>query len=307
MSHTFKEVILTLENFNPSFINLSGYKKLNGSQILKENITYILNTLKSLVEKIETKKTVLHIFNSKFYLDKREIDNLPIGLFGDFYSHELSLSLINTNDYKNIINILNKSNLKVKKILLKSYIKGANIIDNNKDIKTFFHISFDKKKTKVFFFENGSLRFEQNFEFGTDIIIKDISKITFLDTETVERILSKIIFDKEELGDELIESDIFINDNYKKIKKSLIYNIALERIKEIFNIIFFKNVNFQHYRNITEIMFLEINCKLQSKSLKEIYKTIFSSNQKINVKFLENLHHDCLLRTTNKLFHFGWN
>ena len=80
------------------------------------------------------------------------------------------------------------------------------------------------------------MRFEQNFEFGTDIIIKDISKITFLDTETVERILSKIIFDKEELGDELIESDIFINDNYKKIKKSLIYNIALERIKEIFNI-----------------------------------------------------------------------
>ena len=63
------------------------------------------------------------------------------------------------------------------------------------------------------------MRFEQNFEFGTDIIIKDISKITFLDTETVERILSKIIFDKEELGDELIESDIFINDNYKKIKK----------------------------------------------------------------------------------------
>ena len=32
---TFKEIILILDNFNPSFINLSGYKKLNGSQILK--------------------------------------------------------------------------------------------------------------------------------------------------------------------------------------------------------------------------------------------------------------------------------
>ena len=74
------------------------------------------------------------------------------------------------------------------------------------------------KKLK-FFFENGSLRFEQNFEFGTDIIIKDISKITFLDTETVERILSKIIFDMEELGDELIESDIFINVIIKKLKR----------------------------------------------------------------------------------------
>ena len=43
---TFKEIILILDNFNTSFVNLSGYKKLNGSQILRENITYILNTLK---------------------------------------------------------------------------------------------------------------------------------------------------------------------------------------------------------------------------------------------------------------------
>mgnify|MGYP001313311195 FL=1 len=46
LGHTFNEVVLVLENFNPTFINLSGYKKLNGSQILRENITYILNTLK---------------------------------------------------------------------------------------------------------------------------------------------------------------------------------------------------------------------------------------------------------------------
>ena len=40
---TFKEVVLILDNFNTTFVNLSGYKKLNGSQILRENITYILN------------------------------------------------------------------------------------------------------------------------------------------------------------------------------------------------------------------------------------------------------------------------
>ena len=54
LNFTFKEIILIIENFNPTFINLSGYKKLNGSQILKENIIYILNTLKSYVDKIES-------------------------------------------------------------------------------------------------------------------------------------------------------------------------------------------------------------------------------------------------------------
>ena len=68
-NHTFKDIVIILDNFNPKFINLSGYKKLNGSQILKENIIYILNTLKSCLEEIELKKSIIHIFNSKFSLD----------------------------------------------------------------------------------------------------------------------------------------------------------------------------------------------------------------------------------------------
>ena len=70
-NYTFRELILILENFNPSFINLTGYKKLNGSQILRENITYILNTLKFFINDTERKKTILHIFNSKFILDEK--------------------------------------------------------------------------------------------------------------------------------------------------------------------------------------------------------------------------------------------
>ena len=54
----FKEVVLILSNFRTSFINLSGYKRLNGSQILRENITYILNTLKFYVDSTENKKTI---------------------------------------------------------------------------------------------------------------------------------------------------------------------------------------------------------------------------------------------------------
>tara|TARA_B100000963_G_scaffold344622_1_gene347655 strand:- start:6369 stop:6776 length:408 start_codon:yes stop_codon:yes gene_type:complete len=56
VSHTFKEIILILDNFNLSFISLTGFKKLNGSQVLRENITYILNSLKSYVDKNEKKK-----------------------------------------------------------------------------------------------------------------------------------------------------------------------------------------------------------------------------------------------------------
>ena len=50
-------------------------------------------------------KKIYFIFLIQIFLDKKKIENLPIGLFGDFYSHELSFSLINNNDYKNLNNI----------------------------------------------------------------------------------------------------------------------------------------------------------------------------------------------------------
>ena len=50
---------------NYSCLNISSFKKLNGSQILKENISYILNSLKTLVTENEQNKTIIHIFNSK--------------------------------------------------------------------------------------------------------------------------------------------------------------------------------------------------------------------------------------------------
>ena len=93
-NYIFKDIIVIINNLEISFINLSSFKKLNGTQITKENITYILNLLKSYVEEFEKNKKVLHIFNSGYSLDNKKLDNLPIGLFGKFYSHELSFNLL---------------------------------------------------------------------------------------------------------------------------------------------------------------------------------------------------------------------
>ena len=304
LNHTFKKIVLILENFEPTFINFSGFKKLNGSQILRENITYILNSLKSCVDKTESKKTVLHIFNSKFYLDNKKVDNLPIGLFGDSYSHELSFTLINSNDFKNFKNIFDKSNLKIKKILIKSFINGVNTINNNKS-DTFFHISINENDTKIFYFENDSLKFEQNFKFGINIIIKDISKITLLNIDNIKIVLDKIKSFHDISEDELVEKNFFKDNTYRKIKKKLIYDIALARIQEISEIILFENINFKHYKKFSNNIYLEIDHKLQSKCLNEIYKTVFSMNEKYNTKFI-NFSSENMISTAHKLVHFGW-
>ena len=65
INYTFKEIVLILENFQTNFVNLSGYKSLNGTQILRENIIYIINTLKNCVHETEKKKNNITYFQFK--------------------------------------------------------------------------------------------------------------------------------------------------------------------------------------------------------------------------------------------------
>ncbi len=306
LNYTFKEVVLILDNFKPSFINLTGFKKLNGSQVLRENITYILNTLKSCVDKMESNKHVLHIFNSKYNLDNKTVNNLPIGLFGDFYSHELSFSLINSNDFKNLKNVFNECNLKIKKVLLKSFINGVLVSESNENVETFVKIKIEANNTKIFYFENSSLKSEQDFEFGTDIILRDISKITLLKKDTIKKILDQVSFNNQIPEDELVEKNFFINDNYRKIKKKLIYEIMLARVIEISEIIVFKNVNLQYSINSLKNIFLELNNEFKHQNLKEVFENTFFIKGFTHIKFTEESSNESLLNTANRLVHFGW-
>ena len=249
---------------------------------------------------------MVHIFNSKFFLDNKKIDNLPIGLFGDFYSHELSFILMNKNDYKNLNFVLNKCNLNVKKILIKSFIEGAYLSNNNKNIETFFHIKISDNNSKISFFENNALKFEQIFSFGAEIIVNDITKITCLKKEEVKEILESTKLNQDIKENELVEKKYFKDGIYKKIKKKLIYEIIFARVKEISEIILFKNNNFSHYTKFTKTIFFELEGKLSKQSLKEIYKIAFANNDIFKLNLIDELSDKNILITANKLVHFGW-
>lgn len=306
INYFFKDLIIILNNFNISFLNLSGFKKLNGTQVTKENITYIINSLKSNVDEFENNKKILHIFNSKYSLDKKKIDNIPIGLFGDLYSHELSFNLMNDNDYKNLKSIFDKCNLKIKKILLDSFVKGSLISEKNQDIETFFYVQMNKNYSKIFYVENDSVKFEQDFKFGTEIIINDIVKITKLKPEIIKKILENYINDKKFLDSSYIEKEYFEDQQYRKIKKELIFNIAEARIKELSEILFIKNINFAGSINCVKVIFLEFINIQEYNFFKDLYSDQFSNRLKLITKFIECPKIDEEVVQAIKIDQFGW-
>tara|TARA_E500000178_G_scaffold51969_1_gene47774 strand:- start:3178 stop:4374 length:1197 start_codon:yes stop_codon:yes gene_type:complete len=306
INYFFKDLIIILNNFNISFLNLSGFKKLNGTQVTKENITYIINSLKYNVDEFENNKKILHIFNSKYSLDKKKIDNIPIGLFGNLYSHELSFNLMNDNDYKNLKSIFDKCNLKIKKILLDSFVKGSLISEKNQDIETFFYVQMDKNYSKIFYVENDSVKFEQSFKFGTEIIVNDIVKITKLKPEIIKKILENYITDKKFLDSPYIKKEYFENQQYRKIKKELIFNIAEARIKELSEILFIKNINFAGSINCVKVIFLEFINSQEYNFFKDLYSDQFSNRLKLITKFIECPKIDEEVVQAIKIDQFGW-
>ena len=306
VNHTFKNIIIILNNLEISFLNLCGFKKLNGTQISKENITYILNSLKSCIDEFEGNKKILHIFNSEYCLDKKKLDNLPIGLFGDFYSHELSFNLINKNDYKNLENIFAKCNLKIKKLLFESFVKASLVNDINPKIDTFFYIQIKDENSKIFYVENNAIKFEQKFNFGTEIIVNDICKITSLGNKVVKDIIleNKDIY---KISDkELLEEKYFNNQQYRKIKKVLIAKIAEARIDELTEKFYLKNINLKRLLERTDVIFLEINDQHHYSCFNQAYEKSFSFKNKYEVKMLKSPEIEQIINKADNIVQFGW-
>tara|TARA_E500000178_G_scaffold147937_1_gene147535 strand:+ start:1660 stop:2853 length:1194 start_codon:yes stop_codon:yes gene_type:complete len=306
INHTFKDLILILDNLETSFLNLRGFKKLNGTQISKENITYILNSLKSCVDNIEKQKKIVHIFNSEFCLDRKKIDNLPIGLFGDVYSHELSFILLNQNDYKNLKLIFQKCNLKIKKILADSFLKGSYISNLHSKINTFYYIQIDTSNCKIIYVKNDSIIFEQKFKFGTEIVEKDISKIISIKLDIVKNIIENNSVIEKVQDNELIEKDYFINQHFRKIKKKTIVEIAKARIIELAEIIYLRNINFQETRKKVKAIFLEISDPKHLECFQNIYSSCFSHDKKFKVEIFHENKFEEVLKTANQIVDYGW-
>ncbi len=299
----FSKVNVIINQTDFDCINISGFKKLNGNQILSDDISYILNDIKSKLLESEKGKTIIHLFNTKYLLDNKQIKNLPIGLYGNFYSHQLTFFLIKNNELKNFKNLLRKCNLSINKIILKSFSDGIKIINNYKN-DTFIKIKISKNESILLFFFESAFCFSQKFDFGSDIILKDISKVCSLKISTVQKIISESSF---EISDKnlYVDKKYFEKDNYRKISLKHIIEISFARIEEISNIIFNKNKNLYGFKNKEVALYLDF----EDKNIKNKFHYIFENSlKKCKLNILKTTEDDPLesIKIFGELLSKGW-
>ena len=255
INYFFSNTTLIINPNQINCLNVSGYKKLNGSQVSSEDITYILNDIKKIILESENSYSLVHLFNSNFSLDSDNLENLPIGLFGEFYNQNMTFFLINKNILKNIKSVFNNCGLNIEKIILKPFADGIYLLSNNQSDKNFSILRLEKNRTNVSLFKNKSYIFTEDFNFGFNLIIKDISKLCSLKIEEVEFFMKEIDLRNimETKNESYLEKKYFYVSPYRKIKHQLIFEIITARIEELFEVCYKKNINIKNLKSSDKI------------------------------------------------------
>ena len=62
IDHIFNSASVVIDHNNINCINISGYKKISGSQVSKQDISYILNDIKKTIMDKEPNYSLIHLF-----------------------------------------------------------------------------------------------------------------------------------------------------------------------------------------------------------------------------------------------------
>jgi len=255
INYFFSNVAVIIDPDQINCLNVSGYKKLNGSQVLSDDIVYILNDIKKIILDSENNYSLVHLFNSNFSLDSDNLENLPIGLFGEFYNQNMTFFLVKKNILRNIKTVFNNCELNIEKIILKSFAEGIHLLSNNLLEKNFTIFRLEKKRINISLFKNKSYVFTEEFNFGFDLIIQDISKLCSLKIEEVENFMKQIELRSilKDNNESYLEKKYFYISPYRKIKHQLILDIITARIEELFEICYSRNTNIKNLKKNDKI------------------------------------------------------
>ncbi|OUW62280.1 MAG: hypothetical protein CBD63_00135 [Candidatus Pelagibacter sp. TMED203] len=290
INFTFKSATIISDQNTYKCINVSGYKNLSGSQITDDDISFILNDIKKIISDNQPSKTLIHLFNSKFVLDKNNIEKIPIGLYGEFYNQHLTFFLLPKNDLKNLKLIFNNCHINIERVVYKNFAEGINLINKNSISKSVGIININKKRSKISIFKNLSFVYSEDYSFGSDIIMSDVEKVCSLNIDIVKNIFKNMSFENlNEKENDYLDENFFQGDKFRKISLSHLNEVISARIEEIINLIFMKNINLKYLKNENIDVYLFFEDVNMFKNLKKSFAKKFSENQRV---FIENLNQD---------------
>ena len=81
---SIKKIFIIFESIEFLSTKLSKYKKIGGSKIDKDDISFLLKEAKNQIQNNNLKEFIIHIFNFNYIIDKKKYDKIPIDIYAEF-------------------------------------------------------------------------------------------------------------------------------------------------------------------------------------------------------------------------------
>ena len=230
-------------------------KKINGSKIEKNDISFLLKEAKKQVEQNNSRLSNIHIFNYKYVVDNKLFKDLPFNIYVDQFSQENVFLGVPKNILKNISEVFHSCDIEIGKFISCSYALGICCFNQDQIDYGCGIIDMGYEKTSLALFKDSSLVRASSFPIGSNHITKDISRGCYL-SEIESELIKKDISIIDNLDEELNENG-FLSDKYfsetkfRKISSKFIRDIISARLDEILNKIF-KEISYLQFESIKQ-------------------------------------------------------
>jgi cell division protein FtsA len=248
------KIIVGIDHEHIFNLKIEKFKTLDGNQIdhQKDTQPLIQSGIDEILKNYKD-KSILHVFFNNFKIDKKINVDDPLNFKANFFSTEIHAVVVDQIILENLKSIINGCELSVERYVLGSFALGLCFFGKS-DLKDLIFIDFGKDKISISIFENNTIVFNSVIPLGSNQISKDLAKILNLDLNTAEKI--KVEFgncyhkSKNERNNYL-PTDLFPENNFRKISLDLINSIINSRVSEIIEMIYIsiKSYNINYFKN----------------------------------------------------------
>jgi len=239
---SLKKIHVILEQ--PDFLctRFSKQKKIDDSKIHRRDIEFLLKEAKKQLSLNDKNQSIVHIFNHNYIVDGKIFIEEPIDVFADSLTHEMTFITVPKNNLKNLNQIFLDCDIEIERLISQTFALGVELFKTEELKSGVVLINIESKKISLGLFKNLALVHSITFPVGMDHITNDISKVCSLNLEESLAIRNNIDFlfnNNQHLFDEnnFLKESFFIDSKFRKISKSLIFDIIKARVEEILEMI----------------------------------------------------------------------
>ena len=204
---------------------------MEGSKIEKEDINFLLRESKKQIEKNDKNYSQIHILNSKYMVDKKIFNELPINIFCNQLSLENTFISIPKIILKNISEVFRSCELEIDRFISTNYANGLNLFNKYKLDQGCGVIDVGYEKTSITLFKKYvSTQNDCNSHRLKSYYQRYFKNLLSKENESELIKLDQKLFSNIEFNETFLPKEYFIESKFRKYHLNLLVTLLAQEL-----------------------------------------------------------------------------